>query len=398
MSETAGPAVPLNREVSLGVRLVGDPTDAGAPSLATLLVSLPSVLHIHQLPDDPTRLEIGVRSLAALLTELPRHAAPYGITLQWAPGADLILRLPEPAPPPSPLGPAATLPAARIGDGVAPDRVNGVAAEPGGHPGQAIDAPSLSVAPRRRRWSGAPWLIAAFSIVLATGSLGALFLCRSSSSGSDGHAEDSLPTERSPAAAVESPPLPAPVAVARSFASTCVTAGSRPCDTTTEALWRGDLAAWQARAAQRGQPSPDPAGAFQEAIRLRLEMGDPTTRIEIARGLNLPAVFLATLSVVPTSQGINVEVEIVNLGVAPADLGDARVVGARGETLFRLPASARLAPATGCRLSTRTGADSGCGFAAAAVTPPTIVDILPLTLDNRAGETLDTLAPSAGRR
>ena len=185
--------------------------------------------------------------------------------------------------------------------------------------------------------------------------------------------------------------------VTRSWTSACsLPPDHRPCDVFVEALWKGDPAAWQALAAQYGQAPPNEAAIQESVLQMRLRSGEPAARIIYAERQGLPALFLTAARFAgsrtdPAMQEI--AVEIANLGVTMADLGEMRVVDDEGNVAFRLPAGAMLAPGARCWLGSSAPAGASCAFvpAGAGSLPGDVA--VPLTLLTPLGKPLDTLAP-----
>jgi hypothetical protein len=181
-------------------------------------------------------------------------------------------------------------------------------------------------------------------------------------------------------------------------AAECVQqAGNRPCDAETAALWEGDPDAWRAKAIRDGEPPPSPDEVAARTIALRLALGDPKARMDVAEKLSLPAMFLTAAAFGESGNKLDIEVEIANLGVAVADLSGARIEDGSGTVVFVLPDGARLPAGERCRLTTTPPADSPCAFTPSTVQRPTGSGAVPLTLRARDGERLDTLDSGVGQ-
>jgi hypothetical protein len=142
-------------------------------------------------------------------------------------------------------------------------------------------------------------------------------------------------------------------------------------------------------AAHQRLPVPDAASAHRQAIELRLEMGDPATRVEVARrsGLAAPLIGVAWFHATGTTH--DVEVELRNLGAASADLGGAELVTERGDVLLLLPSNASLPAGIRCRISTRPAVSNPSDFSRDAVRRRSLSRPAALILRAPTGETLD---------
>lgn len=356
MTEADGSPLPLDGEVTLAVRVVGGLPEPEAAR--ALLRYLPSVTNVCDDAGLSRRFYVTTLSLARFLTELARVTARHEITIEWSPGHDVLLRVPEPRPPPPP--------------------------RPLPPPPNSLSAPDDQGPPVSRT---SPWVVAAvFSALIGALAIWTVVLARPWQP----RLERAPPIQSNVPAAVE--PL-AHVTVLRSLASRCAMPAGRPCDAAAEARWRGDEAAWSAYAARTGQPLSEPGGAFQATVAFRLEAGDPSARIDLARGLGLPAVFITALTVTRIDGAAETEVEIANVGVATATLGGAEVLS-QGQPLFRLSPEATLAAGARCRLSTSAHNENACAGTPAFVRRPAGDDLLPITLRARAGEEMDALRVS----
>lgn len=151
--------------------------------------------------------------------------------------------------------------------------------------------------------------------------------------------------------------------VARDLSGRCIPEPGRSvCDPLRAALWTGDLEAWRAWAAARGEPPPTPAQVQTATITLRLSAGDPAARIDLARatGQPLPLITAVRLRLL-NGRALVTGLEIGNLGTTAADLSGVEVVGGAA----RLAAGATLPPGARCAV----GADgaSPCPTAGAFV-------------------------------
>jgi hypothetical protein len=421
-SQTA-PSVPLAGEVTVGVRVI-----AGTPRMVRMhvrlaLAELPSVVSVVASTEaGGAQLLLTTTSLAALLTEMSQAPALDGADISWTPEDGLTLRLALPAEAkspvatasfvaqeaPVPIRPLAALPpdfwqplpprvsveAAAVATTAPPPPFVSeslpVLVEPAGSPhgGAERSAGGLRRAFTRLRawWSagGSVMRVAIVPVMLVMAAVPRTM---------------SAPSQASFTTVESLPPTPTHTESLRSFDSVCLMApDGRPCDAATHARWRGDPVAWRDLASQSGEPAPAGDDVVERTIRLRLALGDPQTRIDVARRTGSPALFISAAVYIEEGEELDIEVEIANLGTAAADLGGARVMDGSGATLLLLPAGASLAAGERCRLATNPPVDSPCPFVPLSVRRTAGPGPVPLTLRGRAGEHLDTLVPAIAQR
>jgi hypothetical protein len=376
--------VPLTGTVEIPLRLDVNAAPSARDLVCRTLAGLPSVLRVTDGAAGAGEMRITARALLALLSELP-DALPADADFAWTAVDGLTIRLPHP----------------RSVD----------VAEP-------VVAAVGERAPRRRP----AWVVLTVLLVGSAVLIGALTLLGRTTwaprvEPSRSAAEQRPAPSSVPASVPASTPSPAPSAVPSAVSSAVLLAvptpgpprvveverpldsvclmppGRQPCDAAGRARWDGDLAAWRAAPAPSGQAVPDERAAFQEATNLRLQMGDPPTRIQVARTLGWPAVFIAGAAYLSTGDEHDVHLEIANLGAAADDLSGARLVDGRGDTLLVLPPGATLAAGVRCRLTTGPPTVEPCTFSPAAVRRPRAGGPTPLTLRRASGEVLDALDP-----
>jgi hypothetical protein len=353
--------------VELDVRVLDAAPYVVRTRVRVALAELSSVSTVLAAPEgNGTQLRLTTTSIAALLTEIGASAALAGSEVTLTPIEGLTLRLADPAV--APLG------------SEAPDvpAINATA-EPRSEHG-------LRAAWRRMRarWrtglSIARMLAVPVLITLAV----APRVSRAPS-------ESALPVPNSPD--------PAAMARVRQPAvAACVPqAKNRPCDPELAARWDGDPAAWRAYAARNGEPPPSLDEIAARTIALRVELGDPKARMDLAEKLGLPAMFLTAAAFGESALGLDIELEIANQGTATADLGGARIEDGTGAFVFVLPDGAQLLAGHHCRLTTTPPVRDACPFTPSLVRRPTTGGPTALTLRSREGERLDTLDPGVAQ-
>jgi hypothetical protein len=381
----APPGVPLTGEVTLEVRVVTSAPRLARTQVRVALAELPSVVTVLATPDyHRAQLRLTTRSLAALLTEIVRAEALGGSEVSWTPEDGLVLRLP-------PSAETAVAEVHAFSQAHAPllaaETTPVVAVEP--RTDAPVPAPAVAAFSERVRrtagrlrswWASSAGVLRLLLVPVVLTLAVAPRTMRAPS-------EASLGAHDAPAAGQ--------AGVARPFATDCVAAsGRQPCDAMTRALWDGDPAAWRAHAARNGEPPPDLSEIEKRTIELRLAMGDPQTRIDVAQQLGLPAMFITAAVFAETGRELDIEVEIANLGAGTAGLGGARIVDGAGESIFVLPPGASLAAGDRCHLATTPPVDTPCPFIPDAVRRPTGAGPIPLTLLGPGGEHLDALDPA----
>lgn len=373
--------------VTTTVRVAGEATPAMHERLRRALASLPGV---ESVVDGPNGVGEGFVVRAGSLIELCAgivEAAGLEQAEVSVTSGDLEVKLPpeqarpllngtaprnEAQPPASRSnGPARSAPVAQPSKDVAPARPQ--------------TEPSVTVAggrryPIRRRRHGGTIAVASLAVV-AVAAVAAVLVWRSRGS-------DTRPPAPQPAVTVPARILVVP----RSLTSVCtMDGGARPCDQIGQALWEGKAEAWQALARLEGRPAPNAQQAFIEATRYRLEMSDPVARIDLAKSLRLPATFITEARLSRSPEGLDVQVQLANLGATPDDLGGARLLDDQGMTVLVLPAGATLATGSRCRLSATGPVDSPCPFTAVFGNRPAGAEITRLELRNRDDEVIDRL-------
>jgi hypothetical protein len=363
-SESArlAPSLPLTGEVELDVHVFGAPPYIIRTRVRLALAELPSVGDVLAAQEgSEAQLRLTTCSLAALLTEIGASPALTGSEITLIPSEGLTLRLPETALVAA-TGEPLPVSDSGIGEQVSP---------PVGGLRGALNR-------MRERWR----MGATIARVLAVPVLITLAVAPHVSRAPSETVVQSLPARERPVAT----------------AAECIQqAGNRPCDAETAALWEGDPEAWRAKAARDGEPAPTPEEVTTRTIALRLSMGDPKTRVDIAEKLTLPAMFLTAAAFGESGNTLDIEVEIANLGAAGADLSGARIEDGTGTAVFVLPDGAQLPAGERCRLTTTPPADSLCTFTPTVVQRPTGNGSVPLTLRARDGERLDTLDSGVGQ-
>lgn len=356
------PSLPLIGAVELDVHVHGAAPYVVRTRVRLALAELPSVGDVLTAREGGgAQLRLTTRSLAALLTEIGTSPALAGSEITLTPADGLTLRLPGAV--------LAAAPAEAVPDPALAPAAMGQVAQPVGGLRGALNR-------IRARWR----VGATIARVLAVPVLITLAVAPHVSRAPAETAVESLPARERPVAA-ECVPLP----------------GRRPCDVETAALWDGDPDAWRAKAVRDGEPPPTPDEVAARTIALRLSMGDPKTRMDIAEKLTLPAMFLTAAAFGESGSKLDIEVEIANRGAATADLGGARIEDGTGMAVFVLPDGARLPAGEHCRLTTTPPADPPCSFTPVVVQRPTASGSVPLTLRTRDGEHLDTLDSGVGQ-
>jgi hypothetical protein len=411
------PGVPLASEVTVLVQLVATAPNGLRDAVRAALEGIPSVLRVVPDPSGEMRLRVTARSLAELLTDIDRTPALSGGDFTWSPEAGLVLRLPErphrdqaarpartradvtPAEAEAAAQPEAAerpviLPAAPPSPPEAVPLAEAVPAMPAADERSARGGEKARQRPGRPRAAlavlgAAIAVLAVIAVVLAL-----VTRSRASNPSSLTNAGSATATASTSVGITATPTAPAQVVtVTRSFTSTCVMPPDRhTCDAAEQARWNGDPAAWQALASQSGRAAPTAQEAFQMAVNLRLQMGDPSTRVDVSRSLGLPAPFLTEARFIRSGDHEDVQVEIANLGAAPADLGNARIVDAAGTDVLALPPGAALDPGQRCRLTTGPATDAPCSFTPTSAHPLTAAGPVALTLQKGADQ-LDTIRP-----
>ena len=400
-----------------------------------VLLALPDVTHVHAIPGETdVQFAVSARSVPALLDGIMRSPALDGATVLRGTDGRLLLQLPDLGDGTAPQSTPAATATVEPPDPAPHPPSNGVVG--GGstlvttaaaHPHQARTGseerwqPSFSGEPARstgRKRRRPPSLTERFSeqldgewgrtalIVLGAAALLvvvlAVALLRRSSSPADPRAVAQQPTAVSATpASTTSATTASGRALTRPLDSVClVPPERRPCDAEAEARWNGNLAAWQAFAARTGQPPPDASAALANALRMRMDVYDPPTRIQTARATGTAAVVLTSATFLPAQNraGTDVQVEIANLGVAAADLSGARIVDQHFDLLLLLPPGASLPPGGRCRLSTGPAAENPCSFQPSASRRLPDEGPLPLQLTNASGGVIDVLDLPPARR
>lgn len=333
------------------------------PRWESLLERLPAALAAEQCGFDgfAATFDVHVPSVTRLLTELQRLAAKVGAELTPTITGEVGFTL-------------------RAADAQPGER----AARAGLH-GAADGALEPDLARRlahlhRRRARGG-WLRPAAALLVAAALTPTIILATSSRAGRSGPVMAEV-AAGTPAAAAASPePAAAPIErrLARDLSGACLPEpGQAACDALRAGLWSGDIDTWRRWAELRGEPAPTPAQVLARTVAMRLAVNDPAARQDLARrdGQALPVIAGVVVRVEAGRQR-TVAVEIVNLGVATADLSGASIAG----TDVRIPAGASLAPGQRCTLGS-AAADGACPFSAGRLD----------TLDGAAGTRLRLLA------
>ena len=95
MADGSGPGVPLNREVTIGMRLHAPEPQAARVQVLAALSQLPSVTRVvAELSEGESQLWLTTPSMAALLSDLAAAPTFAEAEVSWAEDTGLVLRLP----------------------------------------------------------------------------------------------------------------------------------------------------------------------------------------------------------------------------------------------------------------------------------------------------------------
>ncbi len=156
--------------------------------------------------------------------------------------------------------------------------------------------------------------------------------------------------------------------------------GKAACDDLRAGLWAGDMQAWQRWLQSLGQPAPTQRDVFERVFAMRVAVNDPAARQDVARATNAPLPIIAGVTVTDRLMAV----ELLNFGVAPANLAGAILPGGLGT----VSAGASLAPDARCVAST-VAEKHTCPFGISGGQPAPVGSGTPLRLTAADGRELD---------